>query len=79
MKRQLKFSTDLLSVYYRLPYPVRNAYRSVGGLAVISMTRWITVQDPRTRDKLETLSPGAVVRLTYPESLAIRLEKVASK
>ena len=40
-------------------------------------TRSIVVQDPKAQKKLETLSPGAVVQVTYTESLAIKLEKVA--
>lgn len=43
------------------------------------VTKSVTVQDPRGQEKLKTLSPGAVVQVTYTESLAIRLEKVASK
>ena len=40
-------------------------------------TRSIVVQDPRAQKKLETLSPGDVVQVTYTESLAVKLEKVA--
>jgi hypothetical protein len=40
-------------------------------------TRSIVVQDPKAQKKLETLSPGDVVQVTYTESLAIKLEKVA--
>lgn len=43
------------------------------------VTKSVTVQDPRGQEKLKTLSPGAVVQVTYTESLAIRLEKVAPK
>jgi hypothetical protein len=42
-------------------------------------TQSITVQDPKAQAKLKTLSPGAVVQVTYSESLAIKLEKVESK
>lgn len=40
-------------------------------------TKKITVQDPKAQAKLKTLSPGTVVKVTYTESLAIKLEKVA--
>lgn len=43
------------------------------------VTRSITVQDPKAQAKLETLSPGNVVQVTYTESLAIKLEKVGAK
>ncbi len=40
-------------------------------------TKKITVQDPKAQAKLNTLSPGNVVKVTYTQSLAIKLEKVA--
>lgn len=40
-------------------------------------TKSIVVQDPKAQKKLETLSPGSVVQVTYTESLAVQLEKVA--
>jgi len=40
-------------------------------------TRSITVQDPTAQARLAKLSPGNVVQVTYTESLAIKLEKVA--
>ncbi len=42
-------------------------------------TRSITVQDPKAQAALAKLSPGNEVQVTYSESLAIKLEKVASK
>lgn len=41
------------------------------------LTKKITVQDPKAQAKLKTLSPGTVVKVTYTQSLAIKLEKVA--
>lgn len=49
------------------------------GTSAQGVTKSITVQDPKAQEKLKTLSPGAVVQVTYTESLAIRLEKIASK
>lgn len=40
-------------------------------------TKSIVVQDPKAQKKLESLSPGSVVQVTYAESLAVKLEKVA--
>jgi hypothetical protein len=34
------------------------------------------VQDPKAQARLATLSPGAVVQVTYNESVAVKLEKV---
>jgi hypothetical protein len=42
-------------------------------------TKKITVQDPKAQAKLNTLSPGDVVKVTYTQSLAIKLEKVAKQ
>jgi hypothetical protein len=42
-------------------------------------TRKITIEDPKAQAKLKTLSPGNVVKVTYTESLALKLEKVAPK
>jgi len=47
------------------------------GTTAKGVTKSITVQDPKGQAKLKTLSPGAVVQVTYTESLAIQLEKVA--
>jgi hypothetical protein len=49
------------------------------GTTANGITKSITVQDPKAQAKLKTLSPGTVVQVTYSESLAIRLEKVAAK
>jgi hypothetical protein len=46
------------------------------GTGAKGVTQSITVQDPNAQAKLEKLSPGAVVQVTYNESLAIKLEKV---
>jgi hypothetical protein len=40
-------------------------------------TQSIVVKDPKAQKKLETLSPGNIVQVTYTESLAVKLEKVA--
>jgi hypothetical protein len=40
-------------------------------------TKKVTVQDPQAQARLAKLSPGNVVKVTYTESLAIKLEKVA--
>ncbi|HEY6644381.1 hypothetical protein [Povalibacter sp.] len=40
-------------------------------------TRKIHVQDPAAQKRLETLSPGNVVAVTYSKSMAIQLEKLA--
>lgn len=40
-------------------------------------TQSIVVKDPKAQKKLESLSPGNVVQVTYTESLAVKLEKVA--
>jgi len=47
------------------------------GTTAKGVTQSVTVQDPKAQAKLKTLSPGAVVQVTYNESLAIKLEKVA--
>jgi hypothetical protein len=47
------------------------------GTGAKGVTQSITVQDPKAQEKLKTLSPGNVVQVTYTESLAIKLEKVA--
>lgn len=41
-------------------------------------TKKIHVQDPKAQERLKTLSPGNVVAVTYSQSLAIRLEKLAT-
>ena len=41
------------------------------------LTKKITVQDPKAQAKLAKLSPGNTVKVTYTESLAIKLEKIA--
>jgi hypothetical protein len=40
-------------------------------------TKKITVEDPKAQAKLSTLSPGNAVKVTYSQSLAIKLEKDA--
>jgi hypothetical protein len=40
-------------------------------------TKKVTVEDPKAQARLAKLSPGNVVKVTYTESLAIKLEKVA--
>jgi hypothetical protein len=40
-------------------------------------TKKIQVQDPAAQARLKTLSPGNVVAVTYTESVAIQLEKLA--
>jgi hypothetical protein len=40
-------------------------------------TKKVTVEDPEAQARLAKLSPGNVVQVTYTESLAIKLEKVA--
>lgn len=40
-------------------------------------TQSIVVEDPKAQKKLESLSPGNVVQVTYSESVAIKLEKLA--
>jgi len=40
-------------------------------------TKKINVQDPKAQERLKTLKPGDVVAVTYTESLAIQLEKLA--
>jgi hypothetical protein len=47
------------------------------GTGANGLTKSITVQDPKAQARLATLSPGAVVQVTYNESVAIKLEKVA--
>ncbi|HEY4369109.1 MAG TPA: hypothetical protein VGN07_17880 [Steroidobacteraceae bacterium] len=42
-------------------------------------TKKIHVQDPNAQQRLKTLSPGNVVAVTYTESLAVRLEKLATQ
>jgi hypothetical protein len=49
------------------------------GTTANGITKSITVQDPKAQAKLKTLNPGTVVQVTYSESLAVRLEKVATK
>ena len=49
------------------------------GTTANGLTKSITVQDPKAQAKLKTLNPGTVVQVTYSESLAVRLEKVATK
>jgi hypothetical protein len=40
-------------------------------------TKKIQVQDPEAQKRLKNLSPGNVVAVTYTESLAVQLEKLA--
>jgi hypothetical protein len=40
-------------------------------------TKKIQVQDPKAQERLKTLSPGNVVAVTYTESVALQLEKLA--
>ena len=40
-------------------------------------TKKINVQDPKAQERLKTLSPGNVIGVTYTESVAIQLEKLA--
>ena len=40
-------------------------------------TKKIQVQDPKAQERLKTLSPGNVVAVTYTESMALQLEKLA--
>jgi hypothetical protein len=40
--------------------------------------RTVDVVDPKIRERLKTVKPGDVVVVTYTESLAMRLEKVAA-
>ena len=40
-------------------------------------TKKIQVQDPKAQERLKTLKPGNVVAVTYSESMAIQLEKLA--
>lgn len=40
-------------------------------------TKKIHVQDPEAQQRLKTLSPGNVVAVTYTESVAVQLEKLA--
>lgn len=47
------------------------------GTTAAGVTKSITVQDPVAQAKLKKLIPGDVVAVTYSESLAIALEKVA--
>jgi hypothetical protein len=47
------------------------------GTTAAGITKSITVQDPAAQAKLKKLIPGDVVQVTYSESLAISLEKVA--
>jgi hypothetical protein len=49
------------------------------GTTAKGVTKSVTVQNPKAQEKLKTLSPGTFVQVTYTESLAIRLEKIASK
>lgn len=47
------------------------------GTTAGGITKSITVQDPAAQAKLKKLIPGDVVAVTYSESLAVNLEKVA--
>jgi hypothetical protein len=40
-------------------------------------TKKIQVQDPKAQMRLKTLSPGNIVAVTYTESMAVQLEKLA--
>jgi hypothetical protein len=40
-------------------------------------TKEIHVQDPAAQARLKNLSPGTVVAVTYTESVAVQLEKLA--
>jgi len=41
------------------------------------LTKKITVQDPKAQAKLANLSPGNTVKVTYTQTLALTLDKVA--
>jgi hypothetical protein len=47
------------------------------GTTAGGITKSLTVQDPAARAKLAKLKSGDVVAVTYSETLAINLEKVA--
>ena len=47
------------------------------GTTANGVTKSITVQDPTAQAKLSKLVPGNVVEVTYSETLAVNLEKVA--
>lgn len=47
------------------------------GTTAAGITKSITVQDPAAQAKLAKLIPGDVVEVTYSETLAVNLEKVA--
>jgi len=47
------------------------------GTTADGITKSVVVQDPKAQERLKTLSPGNVVQVSYSESLAIKLEKVA--
>ena len=40
-------------------------------------TKKIQVQDPKAQERLKSLNPGDVVAVTYTESMALQLEKLA--
>jgi hypothetical protein len=40
-------------------------------------TKKIQVQDPEAQKRLKNLSPGNTVAVTYTESMALQLEKLA--
>jgi hypothetical protein len=42
-------------------------------------TKKIHVEDPMAQQRLKTLSPGDVVAVTYTESVAVQLEKLANE
>lgn len=47
------------------------------GTTADGMTKSTVVQDPKAQERLKKLSPGNVVQVTYTETLAIKLEKIA--
>jgi hypothetical protein len=47
------------------------------GTTAAGITKSITVQDPTAQAKLAKLIPGDVIQVTYSESLAVNLEKIA--
>lgn len=62
--------------YFRINAYDRNTH-VLWGTGPKGYTQSIVVQDPEAQKKLETLSPGNVVQVTYTESVAIKLEKIA--
>jgi hypothetical protein len=65
-----------VTTYFKINAYDRNTH-VLWGTGPQGNTQSIVVQDPKAQKKLESLSPGNVVQVTYTESLAVRLEKVA--